>query len=217
MAISNRTGLPLDRFEVLAAGDGAPEAWADGERLPLSVSLSHRGDRAVAVLGTPPLVVGCDLELIEPRSGAFVREWFAPAEQQLVAGCAGTDRALVANLIWTAKEAAAKVRREGLRLDVRAAVVSPSGVAGHSDGGWRPVLVAWTGGSHALLGWWRSTPGWVMTVLGDPPPGPPVALRPSECRTAPWWTSAVTRLEERQGIGTPIVRASRVENDARHQ
>ena len=30
------------------------------------------------------------------------------------------------NLVWTAKEAAAKIRREGLRLDVRHAVVAPA-------------------------------------------------------------------------------------------
>ena len=35
------------------------------------------------------------------------------------------------------------------------------------------VQVAWTGGAHALLGWWRSEPGWVMTVMGDPAPRPP--------------------------------------------
>jgi 4'-phosphopantetheinyl transferase len=95
VAISDWSGLPLDGFEVLPAGDGAPEAWADGERLPLSVSISHRGDRAIAVLGAPPLVAGCDLELIEPRSAAFVREWLAPAEQELVASAAETDRELV--------------------------------------------------------------------------------------------------------------------------
>ena len=46
-----------------------------------------------------------------------MRDWLAPEEQALAAG-----DSTAANLVWTAKEAAAKVRREGLRLDVRSAV-----------------------------------------------------------------------------------------------
>ena len=81
--------LPASRIEILAAADGAPEAWLDGERAPVSVSLSHRGGRALAAVAAAPAVVGCDLELVEPRSGAFVREWLAPAEQALVAALDG--------------------------------------------------------------------------------------------------------------------------------
>ena len=52
-----------ERVEILAAPDGAPEAWVDGERAPVSVSLSHRAGRALAVVAHAPAVVGCDLEL----------------------------------------------------------------------------------------------------------------------------------------------------------
>jgi len=152
----------------------------------VSVSISHRGDRAIAVLGAPPMVAGCDLELIEPRSPAFVREWLAPAEQELVASFAQTDHALVANLIWTAKEAAAKVRREGLRLDVRAALVGPSGMSARHGGEWRAIRVDWAGDTHAVFGWWRAEPGWVMTVLADPPPRPPRLLFDA-------WTPGIAR------------------------
>ena len=116
--------------------DGAPEAWLDGRRCPVSISLSHRAGRALAAVARrADAVMGCDLELIEPRSGAFVREWLAPAEQRLVGDRDGRERALLANLIWTAKEAAAKVRREGLRLDVRHAVVTLGGESGDAGGG----------------------------------------------------------------------------------
>ena len=74
---------------------------------------------ALAVVDASPSVARCDLEWIEPRSAAFVREWLAPSEQAQVAA---SDSKLLPNLFWTAKEAAAKVRREGLRLDVRGAV-----------------------------------------------------------------------------------------------
>jgi 4'-phosphopantetheinyl transferase len=158
------------RVEVLAATDGAPEAWLDGARLPLSLSLSHRSGRALAVVGAGRAAVGCDLELVETRSGAFVREWFAPAEQSLLATREGIEHARLANLLWTAKEAAAKVRREGLRLDVRGARVEldPAARTGTID--WRPLRVLWPD-APPTDGWWRDEPGWVMAIAGtlEPP------------------------------------------------
>jgi 4'-phosphopantetheinyl transferase len=153
--------------EVLAAPDGAPEAWLHGARAPVSVSLSHRGDRALAVVAHAPTVVGCDLELIEPRSGAFIREWLTAAEQELVFGCDEARQALLANLIWTAKEAAAKVRREGLRLDVRHARVTLID-GGATAGDWCPVQVDWGDGAAPTLGWWRAAAASVMTIAAAP-------------------------------------------------
>lgn len=155
-----------ERVEILRAHDGAPEAWVDGERAAVSVSLSHRAGRALVVVGEGSTVVGCDLERVEPRSGAFVREWLAPAEHGLLAAHAEADRPRLTNLVWTAKEAAAKVRREGLRLDLRRAVVTPAG-AGASDGAWRALCVQWSDGTTLTSGWWRAEPGWVMTIAGD--------------------------------------------------
>ena len=159
-----------ERIEILAAPDGAPEVWVSGERAAVSLSLSHRAGRALAVVAPAPAVVGCDLEVVEPRSGAFVREWLSAPEQALVAGLADVARDRTVNGLWTAKEAVAKVRREGLRLDVRHAVVdaSPPGP------GWRPLRVRWEGCSTA--GWWREEPGWVMAVAGEPAPAQPRPL-----------------------------------------
>lgn len=162
--------LPLERIEIIAAPDGAPEVWVSGERAAMSLSLSHRAGRALAVVAPAPAVVGCDLELVEPRSCAFVREWLAAPERALVAGLADGARDRTVNGLWTAKEAVAKVRREGLRLDVRQAVVD---VAAPGPG-WRPLRVRWDGCSTE--GWWREEPGWVMAVAGDPAPGQPRAL-----------------------------------------
>jgi 4'-phosphopantetheinyl transferase len=171
-AVGAFLSIAPERVEILAAPDGAPEAWIDGERASLSVSLSHRGGRALAVVAQAPDVVGCDLERIEPRSGAFTREWLAPAEQGLLAAHAASERGLLANLVWAAKEAGAKVRREGLRLDVRRAVVAPSPVGGEGDE-WRELTVTWPDGRAPTAGWWRTEPGWVMTIAGDPPPARP--------------------------------------------
>lgn len=156
--------------EILAAPDGAPEAWLDGGRMPLAISLSHRAGRALAVVAAGRTPVGCDLELVEPRSGAFVREWLAPAEQVLLSSRDGLEHARLANLFWTAKEAAAKVRREGLRLDVRGAQVELDPFGRASTAGWHPLRVAWPD-APPTDGWWRDEPGWVMAIAGalEPP------------------------------------------------
>ena len=175
--------IPAERVEILAAADGAPEAWLGGARLALSVSLSHRSGRAMAAVAAEPALVGCDLERVEPRSAAFVREWLPEREQALLAPLDGFEHARLANLLWCAREAAAKVRREGLRLDVRRAGVvldgvatAPSSDAGPS-GGWRPLLVVWKD-AEPTAGWWRADPGWVMAVAGAPASRAPGRLEP---------------------------------------
>jgi 4'-phosphopantetheinyl transferase len=173
-ALARWLAVPLPRIEVLAAADGAPEAWVDGAPAPVSISLSHRAGRALAAIDAAPGAVGCDLEVVEPRSGAFVREWLAPSEQRLLEGCNESRRALLANLMWAAKEAAAKVRREGLRLDVRGAVVSAS--ENGATRWWSPLQVDWSDGAGTTRGWWRAEPGWVMAVAADPRPDEPREL-----------------------------------------
>src|SRR5207247_2585575 len=84
-AVAAVLGVRAEEVEIVAAPDGAPEAWVGGEPAGVSISLSHRGGRGLAVVVTPPAIVGCDLELVEPRSSAFVADWLAPSEQELVA------------------------------------------------------------------------------------------------------------------------------------
>ncbi|MBI5105324.1 MAG: 4'-phosphopantetheinyl transferase superfamily protein [Solirubrobacterales bacterium] len=168
-------GAP-DDVEVLAAADGAPEAWCGRRRLPVVVSLSHRAGRAIAVVADAPAALGCDLELAEPRSDAFLREWLGEAERAQVAAAGDDGRTWLANLVWSAKEAGAKARREGLRLDVRSAAVRV-GRTPAADG-WAPLDVRWApnDGGGATPGWWRTEPHWVMAVAGEPAPAPPVRL-----------------------------------------
>jgi 4'-phosphopantetheinyl transferase len=173
-AVAAWLGVAPGEVAIAAAADGAPEAWIDGRPARAYLSLSHRGGRALAVVGEPDTALGCDLELIEPRSRAFVTDWLAPPEQALVASAVASRRDLVANLLWTGKEAAAKVLREGLRLDVRGAVATPDGLDSRTTE-WRPLTVAWAAGPR-VTGWWRAEPEWVMAVAGEPPPGVPRAL-----------------------------------------
>ena len=164
-------GVEPARVEVLAAADGAPIAHLDGEPAPVAVSLSHRAGRALAVAGPATAAIGSDVELVEPRSGAFVRGWLASPERKLLESLPARRRPVGANLMWSAKEAAAKVRREGLRLDLRDAAVEAAGVAEARDG-WRPLLVRW-GDGERVAGWWREEAEWVMAVLAQPAPDQP--------------------------------------------
>jgi len=166
------------RVSVVAAADGAPEALLDGAAIDLSLSISHREGVGLAVLGTGGRVVGGDLEVIEPRSDAFVREWFAPEEQALVAAADAVGRHdEMACLVWSVKEAAAKVLREGLRLDVRHAVVSVGD--GHDVGaGWHRSSVQWATERRQISGWWRIDGTRVTTVASDPDSPPPTELTP---------------------------------------
>lgn len=166
-ALSAWLTVAPERIEVIAADDGVPEALVDREPAPVSLSISHRGDQALAVTGPPDLAIGCDLEVVEPRSPAFLREWLSDAERAL----AGDDPER-ANLIWCAKEAAAKARRGGLRLNVRRAEVSLE----DSPGQWRPLSVRWEEEPTAVSGWWAMKPGWVMAVVTEPAAGAPRPL-----------------------------------------
>ena len=84
------------------------------------------------------------------------------------------DRELLVNLFWTAKEAAAKARREGLRLDLRQAEAGVQGLDS-AETAWQALTVTWECGERAH-GWWRSEPGWVMTVVTASATTAPVAL-----------------------------------------
>jgi 4'-phosphopantetheinyl transferase len=176
-AVGAWLGVPPSCVQILAASDGAPEAWLDGCRADISVTLSHRGGVALAAVMGSAARAGCDLELVEPRSDAFIRDWLSPAEAELVRGGVARDRDLLANLIWAAKEAAAKVRREGLRLDPLHATVTLGGPIELSAArAWRPLRVEWRDRLGPTYGWWGSDSGFVMVVAGEPAPDRPRAL-----------------------------------------
>ena len=114
--------------------------------------------------------MGIDLETLETRSDAFVREWLSSDEQAALPS-AGEHRDVQVLCCWTGKEASAKVLREGLRLDVRQAASSPlahrSGLGSDSRSTWRTEGIV----HH---GWWQYDDSTVIAVVTDPPTDPPV-------------------------------------------
>lgn len=121
-AVLLRTLTP-DDFEIAAESSGAPFARAvSGERLPLSISISHsHGTAFCAVMPLPPPggTIGADLELLEPRSERFVYDFFTPKEAAAWEGSLPAEQALLANAIWSAKEAVLKALGLGLTVDTR--------------------------------------------------------------------------------------------------
>ncbi|MBN1936520.1 MAG: 4'-phosphopantetheinyl transferase superfamily protein [Anaerolineae bacterium] len=117
-SLAEYKNVPLAEIAVANDPDGAPYYRVDGQRLPLCLSISHRAGRALCALsGTH--AVGADLERIEPREPAFVEDFFTVSENAQVRAASDVTRNLLVTLIWSAKESALKVLRQGLRIDTR--------------------------------------------------------------------------------------------------
>ena len=163
--------------------------------------VDQRPGRLGGVCDMPPSdspAVGCDLELVEPRTPGFVADFLTAAEQRLVASRpTGDERDAAANLIWSAKESALKVLRTGLRRDTRSVEVA---LAAPRDDGWgaltvraveghgipRLVAAGWPLSADFRRGWprrrrsrlatrassgpqRRGTPGWTGRYTADMP------------------------------------------------
>ncbi|MCL4837811.1 MAG: 4'-phosphopantetheinyl transferase superfamily protein [Thermoanaerobaculia bacterium] len=196
----------LAAFEIGSAADGAPEPRLDGAPAPRAISMSDRAGQAVCLVGPAGLALGIDLELVEPRSQAFVADFLTEAEQARVAAAGeGEGRALAANLIWSAKEAALKVLRTGLRRSTRSVEVE---LLGGLDGReWSPLSVHLREGGE-LAGWWRRCGAFVLTVAaGGPIPPPRALVEPpglaAAVPSAAWCERTGVALRSRVGAGTP--------------
>lgn len=161
---------------------GAPEVFVDGVQHGIGVSLTDRADWAVCVAGAVE-ELGCDLELVEPRSDRFVRDYFTTREQAAVADPPFDSTGdAIANLIWSAKESALKVLRTGLRRDTRSVEVSLLGE--EPVDGWRR-LAARVDEARQLSGWWRQYGEFLLTVVtGRPTPPPRPLIDPPGLATA---------------------------------
>ena len=169
-AVGAWLGVPPSCVQILAASDGAPEAWLDGCRADISVTLSHRGGVALAAVMGSAARAGCDLELVEPRSDAFVRDYLTSAEQRLTSA-AGPARDMAANLVWSAKESALKVLTTGLRRDTRSVEVTVTDL-NPPERTWSALRVRAAEG-EVFPGWWRRSGTFLVTACwpgGGPPP-----------------------------------------------
>jgi 4'-phosphopantetheinyl transferase len=176
-SVAAMLGLPLDvatlsRVEVRTAPGGAPVAYVDGRPAQVFVSLTDRAGWAVSTATTEPGAFGCDMELVEPRSPAFIADWLTPAEQDVVNAVVGADRDALANLMWSAKESALKVLKTGLRRDTRSVAVILDEDPGPD---WRRLRVQSIEGP-VFPGWWCRAGAYVLSVVADRDFAPPTCL-----------------------------------------
>jgi 4'-phosphopantetheinyl transferase len=194
----NLPGHPqaLKGIEIRPAPSGAPEAFFANTPTAVTISLSHRAGVAVCAVAPFGAALGCDLEMVEPRSEAFVADYFTTEEQALVAREPAADRPRLLALLWSGKESALKALRAGLRLDTRCVTVTPVDVLPYQgddgegcvgdpalplrssyalDSTWRPLRVRCTNG-QTFQGWWQHTGDFLLTLVAAPPPVPPIPL-----------------------------------------
>lgn len=179
-------GLALRHIEIRAAGSGAPEVFIAGEPAPVAISLSHSNGIGLCVVARVGAAVGCDLERIEPRSRAFVADYFAEEEQALVASASADDRSAVVSLLWSAKESALKALQEGLRLDTRSVIATLASPFAQRIHTWSALRVRCSSG-QVFDGWWQRAGELVRTAVCAPAGGPPIEL------AIPQMHAAVTR------------------------
>lgn len=172
----DRSPAALARIEIRHRESGAPYVQLDGEMAAVDVSMSDRSGWAVCLVGPPGTMasgtVGVDLEVVEPRTPTFVADYFTPAERSYVADQPAERHDELANLIWSAKEAALKVQQVGLRVDTRTVDVEL-----HDErevDGWSAMTV--TGRNGPMPGWWRRAGVFLLTIAFAEPAQPPRLL-----------------------------------------
>jgi len=155
----------LGRIEIIAAEDGAPEAFIDGRRIDSRISITHREGAAACAIA-PDAGIGCDLEAIEPRTSRFVDDFFTERECAAVRRTPDELRDRHIALTWSAKESALKVLRVGLRRDTRSVEVA-IGDPQTAEAGWHALSATLRPENRGLHGWWRDEDDVVLTVVCD--------------------------------------------------
>jgi 4'-phosphopantetheinyl transferase len=149
----------LAQIELKLAPSGAPVAFTGNTRAPCSLSVSHSTGRALCAISDSTLRIGCDLELVEPRSDAFIGDYFTGTEQDTIARTPLAQRDAIATLLWSLKESALKALEVGLRADTRSVEVSlaaPYLVEHQAEHEWQPATVRCTSGDVFYCEWKRS-------------------------------------------------------------
>ncbi len=179
-ALASYLNLPaqphvLARIEIRPATSGAPVAFFANEPAAVTISLSHRSNRALCAVAPYGVDLGCDLEMIEPHSDAFIADYFTVEERTLVARASAADRFCLLALLWSAKESALKALQTGLRLDTRYVIVSPDNASPDLNG-WSPLQVRNISG-ELFHGWWQQADSMVRTLVAAPKPNTPAHLK----------------------------------------
>jgi len=183
--ILDHTGRALahEQIVILPHADGWPMVTtpAPGRNSPaITLSISHSHGRAFcAAIEGRDQSLGVDIELVEPRSAAFIGEYFTSLEQRYLTVAPDEQTDALVNAVWSGKEAALKAIRRGLAEDTRivSCLPHPTMAIGaernRSDSGWLPMRIIWNEDRTsrpmpALSGRWRMMDSFVLTLVHAP-------------------------------------------------
>ena len=191
----------LMNIEIPAGSSGAPEVYVGHQPASVSISLSHRDGIAACAVAQSTIPLGCDLELVETRCTAFVRDYFTEKEQASMARGRGSERDWLVTLLWSAKESALKALRVGLRMDTRSVGVRLCGQRSEWDEEsarnwsnpfarycspeeWQPFQ-ATLENDQVLYGWWSTSGSLVKTLATVQSATPPIFLNSDTLHYSP--------------------------------
>jgi len=166
--------LSFASTEIRSLPNGAPEAFRHAQPIREAVSLSHRAGWGLCAVAPHGTHIGCDLELIECRSQAFVEDYFTGREQILIQQARAKDRAAIVSLLWSAKESVLKAMQAGLTLDTRIVSVKLP-VVNLIPGSWERFQASCK--CVSFFGWYRYVEQFVVTVAADEILDQPIAPR----------------------------------------
>ncbi len=156
--------LPLPSISIENEPGGAPFVRLAGQpnAHPACISISHSQNYALCAL-SGDLTIGADLEKVEPRSKPFIEDYLTAAEARAARALSAADQHLWVTLVWSAKEAALKTLRIGLRADTRSVEIMQTHAPG-ADGWSLLEMRSALPGAENLRGWWRQEHGFVLTI-----------------------------------------------------
>jgi 4'-phosphopantetheinyl transferase len=124
--------------------------------------------------------IGCDLELIEPRSAVFISDYLTAEEQELIRDAPDDQKSVLVNLIWSAKESVLKAKRVGLRSSTLSlTVVALEGAfnSRRQHGTTWSALAVQDELDTLYRGWWQSEHLLVRTIVTRPSSTEPIYLK----------------------------------------
>lgn len=165
--------VSLSSMSILAGEDGAPhvcfESQFAGYNAQFTISISHSHNTAFcAAVKKPDWPMGADMEWIESRSPRFAVDYFTDNEQAFLVSVPLKLVDMQVTALWSAKEAALKAVRQGLRFDTRN-VECLFEVVKRAPQEWTPFDIRWNHRSAdmplpQLRGWWMAADDYVLTL-----------------------------------------------------
>jgi 4'-phosphopantetheinyl transferase len=170
-ALQKHLSLTVSEIEILSKENGAPYVIIRDNAKNPALSISHREQKAIAAFSYQFNDIGCDLEFIERRSNAFINDYFTTDEINFIEKNL-SQKDLLANLIWSAKESVSKVLQLGLNLDTRD--INVYNISFFHKNDWCELQIKLN--ENTFHGLWKTIANYVLTLAAREPFEPGLLL-----------------------------------------